>query len=387
MGRLTLISNIKIVQPQMVIPNGWIMIEGEHIAQIGHGSSPEIPDAIQLDGKQQLALPGFIDLHVHGAVGYECMDATHEAIQSMAKFYAQHGVTGFLATTWTASPEEISSALHNIAQMEGSQPYGATLLGVHLEGPFLNPDRCGAQNARQIRRAQRDEVLPYLDLGIIRELSLAPEYPENQWLISECVQRGITVSAAHTAATYAEMRHAIALGLSQTTHTFNAMTGLNHREPGTVGAALDCDELACELIADNVHVHPVVTRLLVKCKGIHRVMLITDAVRATGLPTHTTYTQDNREITILSDRVTLPDGTLAGSILTMDKAFRNMCEVSQLAPELCWQTTSHNAAEAIGLGNKTGALEPGKLADIILLDHQLEVFMTIAQGRVVFSRT
>jgi N-acetylglucosamine-6-phosphate deacetylase len=387
MGQQTLISNVKIVQPQSVIPNGWILIKDEHIVQIGDGSTPEIPDAMQIDGKRQLALPGFIDVHVHGAMGYECMDASHESIHVMAQFYAQHGVTSFLATTWTAPQDKIMKALQNIVECEGTQSNGATLLGAHLEGPFLNPDRCGAQDSRQIRRAHREEVLPYLDLGIIRELSLAPEYPENHWLISECAKRGITVSAAHTAATYVEMHHAISLGLSQTTHTFNAMTGLNHREPGTVGAALDYAEIACELIADNVHVHPAVIRLLMKCKGPDKVILITDSVRAAGLAEGTNYTQDNREISILSDRVILSDGTLAGSILTMDQAFRNLCLATQLSPEDCWQTSSLSAAQAIGLADKTGTLEQGKFADLVLLDSALEVSMTIARGQVVFSGT
>ena len=188
------------------------------------------------------------------------MDASADALRTMAQFYAQHGVTSFLATTWTDSRPRIQAALEAIAAAQGRQPNGATLLGAHIEGPYLNPERCGAQSTTYIRRADRDEALAFLDTGVVRLMALAPEFPENHWLIRECVRRGITVSAAHTAATYEQMRAAVAMGLTQATHTGNAMTGLHHREPGTLGAVLTLPEINAELIADNIHVHPAVMR-------------------------------------------------------------------------------------------------------------------------------
>ncbi|MCZ2096976.1 MAG: amidohydrolase family protein [Anaerolineae bacterium] len=249
-----LITDAELMTPTARIPRGWLLVRDHAIAALGYGDAPDGIDAERIDGAGKILLPGFVDVHVHGAAGSEAMDATADALRTMAQFYAAHGVTSFLATTWTDSRPHIEAALQAIAAARGRQPGGATLLGAHLEGPYLNPARCGAQSTTYIRRANRDEALAFLDTGTIRLLALAPEYPENHWLIRECVRRGIPVSAAHTAATYEEMRAAVAMGLTQTTHTGNAMTGLHHREPGTLGAALTLPEIKAELIADNIHI-------------------------------------------------------------------------------------------------------------------------------------
>ncbi|MBZ0305810.1 MAG: amidohydrolase family protein, partial [Anaerolineae bacterium] len=207
-----LIKNAQIVTPAGLIPQGWMRVEGQKILQLAAGDSPENEAAIDAQGNY--LLPGFIDVHVHGGVGYEAMDATPEAIQNMAQFYARHGVTAFLATTWTDTRKRIQAALENIAALAGTQPDGATLLGAHVEGPYLNPEKCGAQNLSYIRRADREEALAWLDLDVVRLLALAPEYEENHWLIEACARRGITVSAAHTSARYADMQKAVSLGLT-----------------------------------------------------------------------------------------------------------------------------------------------------------------------------
>lgn len=382
-----LITNAQIVTPTGVIRQGWLLVEGERIALIGHHPAPDFPDAEIIDASGRWMLPGFIDLHVHGAEGSECMDATAESLQKMARFYGRHGVTGFLATTWTASRTRITNALKTIAECQGVQPQGATILGAHLEGPYLNPQRCGAQDTTQIRRAALDEALEFLDLDIIRLVAVAPEYPENHWLITEGVRRGIAVSAAHTAATYEDMQQAVSLGLSQTTHTFNAMTALNHREPGTVGAALSMPELVCELIADNIHVHPAAMRILYAAKSKNRVILISDAVRGAGLPDGTTYEQDGRKVTLSNGSATLPDGTLAGSVLTMNKALHNFAQATGQSIETIWQTSSLNAARAIGLSHRKGSLEVGKDADLVLVDESVNVDLTLAQGNVIHRNT
>ncbi|MBL8155644.1 MAG: N-acetylglucosamine-6-phosphate deacetylase, partial [Anaerolineae bacterium] len=314
-------------------------------------------------------------------------DASPEVIRTLARFYAEHGVTSFLATTWTASGERIQAALENIAACAGPQPNGATLLGAHLEGPYLNPARCGAQDSQQIRRAELNEAKSFLDTGAIRLLALAPEYEENHWLIEECVQRGITVSAAHTAATYEDMQRAVGMGLSHSTHTFNAMTGLNHRSPGTVGAVLSMPEIACELIADTVHVHPAVMKILVAAKGMSGTILITDAVRGAGLPVGSQYEQDGRPITVGDNSVCLPDGTLAGSKLTMELGVRNLKAALGQPLETVWPAASLNAARAIRIDERKGSLEPGKDADIVLVDETVTVRMTIAEGTTVYSQS
>ncbi len=381
----TLFYNCRLITPERAIPQGWLLTDDDRIALIGSGDPPKLDASETIDAQGRTALPGFIDLHVHGGVGLESMDASAEALAGLAKFYAQHGVTGFLATTWTAPADQIEAALRTIAQSAGRQDRGATLLGAHLEGPYLNPARCGAQDSRQIRRAESGEAMHLLELNVIKLAALAPEYPENHWLISECIRRGVTVSAAHTAATYDEMQYAVRLGLTQTTHTFNAMTGLNHRQPGTVGAALDLKELRCELISDNVHVHPAAMRILYAAKGVDGIILITDATRGAGLPSGTQYEQDGRRVIVGDESVCLEDGTLAGSKLTMDRAVSNFMRATGQPLETIWHCSSLNAARSIHMSHRKGSLEVGKDADIILVDGDINVYLTMAEGRIVYQ--
>lgn len=381
----TLIVNADLITPARRIANGWLLVREGKIAALGGGERPTLDSEAVLDAAGLTVLPGFIDIHVHGAAGSEAMDAEPDGLRKMAAYYAKHGVTGFLATTWTESHDNIARALEAIVEITGQQPDGATLLGAHVEGPYLNPDRCGAQSTTHIRRATPDETLPLLDIGGIRLLALAPEYPENHWLIRECARRGITVSAAHTAANYAQMQAAVKMGVTQTTHTFNAMTGLHHREPGTVGAALTLPELMCELIADNIHVHPAVMQILYACKGRDGLILVTDAIRGAGMPDGD-YPIDDRVIHIKDGVARLSDGTLAGSTLTMERALSNLMQATGRPLTELWPTTSLNAARAIGVSARKGSLEIGKDADFVLVDEAINVITTIAEGRIVYQR-
>jgi N-acetylglucosamine-6-phosphate deacetylase len=221
-----LIYNARIFTPTSVWQPGWLLAEGKMIAAMGPGNPPEFePGRVtrSIDAGGGLLLPGFIDLHVHGAMGREVMDGDPDGLREMARFYARHGVTAFLATTWTASREGILRALEAVHEVVGLVRGGATILGVHLEGPYLNPKKTGAQDVRLIRRADRVEALEFLDSGLVRLLALAPEFPENLWLIDECVRRGITDSAAHTEAGLDELSAAVTRGLRHVTHCYNAM--------------------------------------------------------------------------------------------------------------------------------------------------------------------
>jgi N-acetylglucosamine-6-phosphate deacetylase len=380
-----LIQNARVVTPTGTWERGWILCRDRKIDRLGPGDAPIFDSVEIIDGRGMTLLPGFIDVHVHGGVGYDTMDATTEGLRNMAQFYARHGVTSFLATTWTDTKERIQSALAAIALAQGQQPNGATLLGAHLEGPYLNQARSGAQNTTYIRRASRDEALMFLDMNVIRLLALAPEFEENRWLIRECSRRGVTVSAAHTSATFEEMSEAVALGLSQATHTFNAMTGLHHREPGTLGAAMALPEIACELISDNIHVHPAAMKILWRVKGRDRVILITDSIRGAGMPDGE-YRIDERLIFVRDGMAVLPDGTLAGSILTMDKALHNFMKATGEPVDNVWRASSLNAARAIHVSARKGSLEAGKDADVVLVDGQVNVFLTIAEGRIVYRK-
>ncbi len=378
-----LIKNARMMTPTAVVAPGWLVSEGRKIRLMGAGAAPDMAGAEVIDAQGLTLLPGFIDVHVHGAVGYDTMDASPTGLRCMSQFYAQHGVTAFLPTTWTDTRERITNALETVAELQGPQPDGATILGAHLEGPYLNPAKCGAQKLECIRRAGPSEVKAFLDLDVIRLLALAPEYDENHWLIEECVRRGITVSVAHTGATYQHIVEAVRLGLTHATHTFNAMTPLGHRDPGVVGAVLSLPEVRCELIADMIHVHPAVIRVLFAAKGRDGVVLITDAVRPAGLP-EGEYMIDDRPVVLKDGAVRLPDGTLAGSSLTMDAALRNFMQATGQPLDVVWPASSLNAARAVQVADRKGSLEVGKDADLVLVDADIQVCLTVAEGRIVY---
>jgi N-acetylglucosamine-6-phosphate deacetylase len=383
-----LVYNASVFSPTGEWQPGWLMTAGGQIRMMGAGDPPpfeasQAAEHVNAGGK--LLLPGFIDLHVHGALGHDVMDASPDGLWDMARFYATHGVTAFLPTTWSDSKGAILSALGAVGQTIGHVPGGADILGVHLEGPYLNPQKCGAQDPRYIRRAGTEEALELLDTGLVRIMTLAPEYDENLWLVEECVLRGITVSIGHTAAGYDEVLEAVNRGASHVTHCYNAMTGLGHRQPGTVGAAMAIPELCCELIADNIHVHPAAQKILLEVKGKQGVVLVTDAVRGAGLPDGE-YALDERRVEIRDGAVRLPDGRLAGSTLTMERALGNIQRASGKPLAELWQLASLNAARQIGLSASKGSLEKGKDADLVLLDGQYNVQLTVVGGEVVYRR-
>lgn len=379
--------NRLLLQHVQLVPQGWaqgwLLVEDGQIATLGQGEPPAIADAVVQDGAGLLAVPGFIDVHVHGAVGRDTMDATPEALHDMARFFASHGVTSFLATTMTGSGPDISRALKNAARCTDPVEGGAIILGVHLEGPYLNVTMKGAQDGQYIRRADPAEYQAWLDLNVIRQVTVAPEFAENERFIQDCAARGITVSMGHTAATYEEVRRALTLGARQTTHTFNAMGAVNHRKPGTAGAALTIDELACELIADTIHVHPAILKLVVRAKGPSQVVLITDAIMGAGMP-EGDYELGGQAVHVANNTATLADGTLAGSVLTMDRALHNILAATGLPLSEVWPMTSANAARQLGLGSRKGQLAEGYDADIVLLSQDHTVQRTFARGREVY---
>jgi N-acetylglucosamine-6-phosphate deacetylase len=384
MGTRLLVTGARLLTPGGEWPRGWIVVEGRRIAAMGQGDHPPGADAgadvLTADGL--VAMPGFIDLHAHGALGADVLDADPDGLRRMARFYASHGVTAWLPTTMTATGPDLERALAAVAAVVGPVEGGATVLGANLEGPYLSRARAGAQDRSLIRVADRAEAARLLDPGVVRLLTVAPEIEGNRWLVADAVARGVTVAAGHTDATYEQGLRAVADGVRHVTHVFNAMRPLGHREPGMLGAALTVPELRCELVADNVHVHPATMRLLLQAKGADGVILVSDAVRATGL-LDGAYTVGDRPAFLMDGAIRLADGTLAGSVLTLDRALHNLQSATGRPLAELWPAASRNAAQAIGVDDVKGSLEPGRDADLVLLDSALRVLVTVAEGTVV----
>jgi N-acetylglucosamine-6-phosphate deacetylase len=364
---------------------GWLLVEGERIAALGLGAAPDDgAGAERIDVAGRVLAAGLIDLHVHGALGYDTMDATPVALEHMARFYAQHGVTGFLATTMAAPQEAVLAALTNVAQVMCAGTHGAAVLGAHVEGPYIDVERRGCQDPAQVRRANPAEYERLFATGVVKLITLAPEFPESQALIRYAIQQGAAVAAGHTRASYDEMCRAVGLGVSQVTHLFNGMEPLHHRAPGVVGAALALEALRCQLIADNIHIHPAVLKLAVRAKGLDAIILVTDAMRGAGMPDGT-YDLGGLAVNVRAGAARLADGTLAGSTLTLERAVRNIMAAADLSLADALRLATSVPACALGLQAHKGVIAAGYDADLVMLDEELNVHLTMVGGEVVFS--
>ncbi|MDX2162095.1 MAG: N-acetylglucosamine-6-phosphate deacetylase [bacterium] len=362
----------------------WIAWESRQVTANGFADPTLRREDVTFNAAGKFVLPGFIDLHVHGSVGHDVMDATPEALDAMARYFAAHGVTGWLPTTLTHRHEALMAALTNVkARMAGGAPAGAKMLGARLEGPYLNREKAGAQNPGYIREPHMDEVNALLDLDVIRLLDIAPEVNGADAVIAACKRRGVVTSAAHTNATYEQVLHAHSIGLTHSTHTFNAQSPLNHRAPGTVGAVLTTDSMTAEVICDGVHVHPAAVRIAAHCKGAN-LALITDAIRPAGMP-EGDYPFDERIVTLRDGAVRLPDGTLSGSALAMNDGVRKFRD---LTGDLAWASRAASAvpARVIGLHGRKGTLDAGMDADLIVVDEDLNVYLTVVEGEIVYRQ-
>lgn len=345
--------------------------------------------ATVLDGDGLVALPGFIDIHVHGGAGFDTMEGSQRALDNIRRFQTSHGVTAFCPTTMTAPQPTLLKAIGAVAEWKKSEleaQAGARVLGVHVEGPYISRHYPGAQPVEHIRPPDLREWQELLETGPIALLTLAPEEPGAEDLIRKALGTGVVVVLGHTNATYEECLRAATLGATQATHTYNAMSGLHHRRPGTLGAVLCCDQIDAQLIADNVHVHPAAMKILARCKGTERIILITDAMSAAGLDDGN-YTLGGQLVTVAEGECRLSDGTLAGSVLTMEEALKNFMAATGLSLAEAWPTSSLNAARALGLADRLGSIESGHWADLVLLNAELEVAATIVGGQIAHLST
>jgi len=376
-----------LVTPTEVIRNGIMLIDDSgKIDDIKRqGDAPR--RGVDIDASGYWVLPGFIDMHVHGGGGADFMLGTQEAARQVARTHARFGTTSMLATTITASKSSIDSAINAIrASMTSRGPDEAQIIGIHLEGPYISHEYCGAQPAAHIRDVDIDEFLQWVQLssGCIRQITLAPELSHASELILAARKAGVLVSIGHTGATQAAVRQAIENGAGQATHLFNAMRGIHHREPGTVGAVLDSEKIIAELIVDGMHLDPCIVRLVLAAKGQDGIVLITDAMMGAAMPDGIYGT--DLEVIVRTGKATHPDGTLAGSTLTMNRAFIQTMEFTGISPIVASRLTAANAARQLGIGDRIGTLDIGKQADIVILNPVTgEVLYTLVQGSVAYK--
>lgn len=332
--------------------------------------------------------PGFVDMHMHGIDGYDTMDGTPESLQAISTALARHGVTSFLATTMTAPYAQLEQVLVNIAQNSKEGLLGAQAIGIHLEGPWINPRYKGAQKEENIAIPKLDAVqkLYGLSEGLIKVVTIAPEQPEALEAIAWLKERDVIVSAGHTGATFAQATEAVDAGVRHFTHCFNAMTGLHHREPGVVGAAMYHEQLSTELIADGIHVHPAVMKILYRVKTAEKLALVSDSMRAAAMG-EGTYDLGGQEVHVHDNQAKLADGTLAGSILTLNRAVGNMVTLSGVSLPDAVEMASLTPASILGFGERKGRLAAGYDADITVLNTQFDVTMTFVAGKEVYHQS
>jgi N-acetylglucosamine-6-phosphate deacetylase len=351
-----------------------IVVHDGRIAAVHEGLMPT-GDVLEIQG---VVVPGFVDMHVHGGDGADFMDASDDAVARVATFHARHGTTALAATTLSGSREAIRDAVAAIARVAQVNPT-SEICGIHLEGPYINIRRAGAQNVASIRPADIHEVdallaqAPHLRWIV----TLAPEIEGTRGLIEHFRERAL-FSIGHTAADYAEAVVALEWGASHFTHLFNAMTGVHHREPGTAGAALVSPDATAELIADGIHVHPAVLRIAAAAMP-RRIALVTDAVRAAGMP-EGTYKLYEHEFSVSAGAARLVDGTLAGSVLTMQRAVQNMVELAGLPFEMVIPMATEIPARLLGVSDRKGKIAPGYDADLVVLSPKFDVERVFVRG-------
>ena len=374
--------------------NALVYVEGEGIKRCNLifdgkiqniGGNAESADVISLP-ENATVFPGFIDEHIHGAGGADAMDGTLSALKTIADTIAGEGTTTFLATTMTQSRENILAAMKAVKEYREAAPEtGARLLGVHLEGPFIAAAHKGAQPLEYIVKPNIDVFDEYnaASGNAIKIVTLAPEEEGARQLVAHLKELGVVPSIGHTGAKCADIQNAVKAGAENVTHAYNAQSPLHHREIGTVGSALLYDELNAELIADTIHVSVPAIQLLVKCKPKEKLTLITDAIRAKGLADGESEL-GGQLVIVKNGEARLKDGTLAGSVLRMNRAVQNLVEKAGVPLLQAVDYATINSARSLGIDGEAGSIRVGKRADFVVLDDKFDVLYTVRDGKIVY---
>ena len=384
-----------IINAKAVLPdkNGDFFIQenthilfNERIIGIFQGDIPaeilKLSEENIIDAKNKYLSPGFINIHAHGALGKDTMDEEEDALKIFAQAEASMGVTSFLPTTMTYDIPRIRRALQRIRKAMGEKSKGAKILGAHMEGPYISPKKRGAQDIKHIKPAEFEDIADFADA--IKIITLAPEVIDDLFM-EQAKSKGILLSMGHTNATYDEAIEAIdSENIAHITHLYNAMTPFHHREPGVVGAAFDTG-VKTELIADNVHSSPTAQRLAYKMKGIENIILITDSIRASCLGDGLSEL-GGQKVIVKGELATLEDGTIAGSVATMNRVLSIFKENTGIKLENVIETVTKNPAQSLKIYDKTGSIATGKFADFTIFDDYIRIFTTIVEGEVIYIR-
>lgn len=344
---------------------------------------PKESDLEIIDANDNYISPGFIDIHIHGAGGSDTMDGTIEGLNTISKTIIKNGVTGFLPTTMTMEMLQIHQALDTVRLAMNRGLEGAKILGVHLEGPFINEKYKGAQKADYVISPNLEYIKNYLD--VVKIITMAPEIESAMEFIKSVQEENktITLAIGHSSCTYEETIEAIDKGISHAAHIFNAMPPLHHRQPGIIGAIFSSN-ITCELIADKIHVHPALFKTLVKIKGIDRLVLISDSMRA-GCMKDGQYNLGGQIVNVAEGSAKLEDGTLAGSILSLNNAVKNLRESTDISLVEAVKTVSLNPARVIGLEKTKGSIEIGKDSDLAIFNEEMDVKMSFLEGELKYE--
>ena len=375
------------ITPFEEISDAVVVLQGGKISEIGPRGRVDLPRGLRpMEAPGKTLVPGFVDVHIHGAGGRDVMEGTREALEIISATVAAHGTTSLVATTVTASERETCDSVERIAQFIlktsefPARELSAEILGIHFEGPFISPARCGVHPAKWLARPSVEMLSKFLEeaRGTAQILTLAPELPGSFELIAAARRAGLVISLGHTDATYEQAMAAIAEGATHAAHVFNAMRPFSHRGTGVLGAVLTSPQVSTELIADGVHVDEPAMRMLVELKGPERVILVSDGISATGMPDGK-HRLGLFEVSVSGGVARNSEGKLAGSTLTLDRALRNMVALGVPLPSALRMVTA-NPARQIGLGTRKGVLQPGADADMVFLNDKLEVSGVMTRG-------
>ncbi len=384
MSQLAL-TKAAVLTPFNLIEEATILIDGKRIVAVGHIDSIEIPSGFREVSLEGLFIaPGFIDQHLHGGGGAEVASGTTESLIETAKFHAAHGTTSFLATVISDSREKLEKIAKSYATLEEMDYKGAQCLGIHLEGPYISDEYPGIHSETHLRLPSVGEVstLQRLSNGGIKIVTMAPELPGALDVAETLANEGIISEIGHSAADFNQTLEAVSAGFKGVTHCFNQMTPFHHREPGIIGAALTRPELYVELIADGVHLHKATIDIVYRAKGPEGIILVSDAMSPAGLLDgyfHTSVGDLTSAMNVLRNEA----GQLAGSVITLDKAIKNIIQYTDCTLSEAFRMATYNPARFLGINKRKGSLYPGKDADLVIMTNDLEVIATMVNGEVI----